>query len=216
MGGRVHARPPLNPGEIRQGQAPQGNPGRRLPPRHERDGHPDADPQGGRGRGTADGLESAQHPGQRRGGAGQELRNSRLRHQGRGQSDLLPAHQSSPRRPSPDHHGRRGRPRLDHPLQAPGPPQGRHRGDRRDDDGGHPPQEHGPPQGPRVPDHRRQRRRHQAPLRQPLRDGPEHDRRNPAGDQRPAGRTLLRRRRLRLVRPRARPAGPGPGAPRSS
>ena len=39
-----------------------------------------------------------------------------------------------------------------------------------------------------VPGHRRQRRRHQAPLRQPLRHRPEHDRRHHPRDQRPARR----------------------------
>ena len=39
-----------------------------------------------------------------------------------------------------------------------------------------------------VPDHRRQRRRHQALLRQPLRHRPEHDRRHPPRHQHPARR----------------------------
>ena len=52
----------------------------------------------------------------------------------------------------------------------------------------------------RLPDHRRQRREDQAPLRQPLRHGPVDDRRHRPRDERPARRAALRRRRLRLGR----------------
>ncbi len=64
-----------------------------------------------------------------------------------------------------------------------------------------------------VPDDRRQRQRHQAPLRQPLRHRPEHHRRHHPRDEHPAGRQDLRRRRLRLVRARHRRCAPGAWAP---
>ena len=60
----------------------------------------------------------------------------------------------------------------------------------------------------KYPDHRRQRRRHQAPVRQPLRHRPVHHRRHHPRHQLPAGRIEVRGRRLRLVRTR-------PGQPRA-
>ena len=60
----------------------------------------------------------------------------------------------------------------------------------------------------RYPHHRGQRRRHQAPLRQPLRHRPVHDRRHHSRHQLPAGRIEVRGRRLRLVR--TRPGQPCP------
>ena len=65
-----------------------------------------------------------------------------------------------------------------------------------------------------LSDHRRQRRRHQAPVRQPLRHRPIHHRRHHPRHQLPAGRIEVRGRRLRLVRtragqPRARPGRRG-------
>ena len=70
--------------------------------------------------------------------------------------------------------------------------------------------------GPQVPDRRRQRRRHQAHVRQPLRHRPVHPRRHHPGHQRAAGRQDHRRRRLRLLRQGRVRAGPGAWAPTSS
>ena len=67
-----------------------------------------------------------------------------------------------------------------------------------------------------VPGHRRQRRRDQALLRQPLRHRPEHDRRHHPRDQHAAGRPQDRRLRLRLVRQGRGAAGPRPGRATSS
>ena len=64
----------------------------------------------------------------------------------------------------------------------------------------------------RVPGHRGQRRADEAPLRQPLQDGPVHDRRHRARDERPARRKAFRRGRLRLGRSRGRHARRGLGA----
>jgi S-adenosylhomocysteine hydrolase len=54
----------------------------------------------------------------------------------------------------------------------------------------------------------RQRRRHRAPVRQPLRHRPVHHRRHPPGHQRAPGRQGPGGRRRRLVRPRGWPRGP--------
>ena len=72
----------------------------------------------------------------------------------------------------------------------------------------------------KYPVDRGQRRPDQAPVRQPLRHGPEHHGRHPAGDQRPAGGNAACGGRLRLVRARrgharARPGGQRDRAARS-
>ena len=91
---------------------------------------------------------------------------------------------------------------------------GRHDGRLRGDhDGRHPPARARGPGAARVPRDRRQRRADQAPLRQPLRHRPVDARRHHPRDQRAARRPRLRRRRLRLVRPRARRAAPAAWAP---
>ena len=51
-----------------------------------------------------------EHPGRRGGRPGQGLRHPHLRHQGRGQRDLLPAHPHRPRPQAAHHDGRRRRP----------------------------------------------------------------------------------------------------------
>ena len=66
----------------------------------------------------------------------------------------------------------------------------------------------------RVPDHRGQRGEHEAPVRQPLRHRPVDDRRDHPRHERPARRQALRRRRLRLGRPRRRVARAGHGRAR--
>ena len=63
-----------------------------------------------------------------------------------------------------------------------------------------------------VPGHRRQRREDQAPVRQPLRHRPVDDRRDHPRDERPARGQAVRRRRLRLGRPRRGAAGARMGA----
>ena len=65
-----------------------------------------------------------------------------------------------------------------------------------------------------LPGDRRQRGQDEAPVRQPLRDGAVDDRRDHPGHERPARRSLVRRGRLRLVRPRRRDAGEGARRPR--
>ena len=57
-------------------------------------------------------------------------------------------------------------------------------------------------------------RRHEAPVRQPLRHRAVDDRRHPARHEQAARRVEVRRRRLRLVRPRARDAREGDGRAR--
>ena len=64
----------------------------------------------------------------------------------------------------------------------------RHRRDRGDDDRRHPPARAGARRRARLPGHRRQRRRHEALLRQPLRHRPVDDRRHHPRHQRPARR----------------------------
>ena len=66
----------------------------------------------------------------------------------------------------------------------------------------------------RVPGDRRQRRAHEALLRQPLRHRPVDDRRDHPRDERPARRQALRGRGLRLGRARRRDAGARDGLAR--
>ena len=75
--------------------------------------------------------------------------------------------------------------------------QGRLRGDH---DRRHPAARDGGRQGAAVPDGRRQRHRHQAHVRQPLRHRPVDARRDLPRDQHAARRQDVRRRRLRLLR----------------
>ena len=65
-----------------------------------------------------------------------------------------------------------------------------------------------------VPDRERERRRHQAPVRQPVRHGAVDDRCDHAGDEPPARRSDDRRLRLRHVRPRGGLARPRHGRAR--
>ena len=89
----------------------------------------------------------------------------------------------------------------------------RHRGD---DHRRHPPARHGQGRRAALPHHRGQRRRHQAPVRQPLRHRPVHHRRHHPRHQRAAGRLEVRGRRLRLVRPRPGHRARAAWAPTSS
>ena len=90
----------------------------------------------------------------------------------------------------------------------------RDRGYRGDDDGRHSPEGARARRQARLPRHRGQRGAHEAPLRQPLRHRPVDDRRDHPRDERPPRRQALRRRRLRLDRPRRRHAGPRHGRAR--
>ncbi len=71
-----------------------------------------------------------------------------------------------------------------------------------------PPARHGRGRRARVPDRERERRRHEAPVRQPVRDRTVHDRRDHAGDEPAARGADHRGLRVRHVRPRRRVAGP--------
>ena len=133
---------------------------------------------------------------------GARLRHSGLRHQGREQRRLLFAH-LSPRSIT----SRRSRwttaPTWSPAAhQAQGSARRRDRRHRRNHHRRHPPARHGQGRRAALPDHRGQRRGHQAPVRQPLRHRPEHARRHHPRHQHPAGRHERRRRRLRLVRTR--------------
>ena len=91
------------------------------------------------------------------------------------------------------------------------PPRAARRHHRRhggDDDRRDPAEGDGGRRRARLPRDRRQRRPHQALLRQPLRHRPVDDRRDHPRHERPARRQAVRRRRLRLGRPRRRDAGP--------
>ena len=83
--------------------------------------------------------------------------------------------------------------------------------DRGDHHRRHPAQGHGQRRRAEVPGDRRQRQRHQAPVRQPLRHRPEHARRHHSRHQCAAGRQDLRGRRLRLLLARHRRARARPG-----
>ena len=81
------------------------------------------------------------------------------------------------------------------------------RRDRGDDHRRHPAARDGEGRQARLPGGGRERGAHEASLRQPLRHGPERDRRHPARHQRPVRRQARRGRRLRLGGPRDRVAG---------
>ena len=100
-------------------------------------------------------------------------------------------------------HGKRPRAHLEH-----------RRRDRGDDDRRHPAPGDGEGGRALLPDHRGQRRRHEAPVRQPLRDRSVHARRDPAGHQHPLRRPHGRRGGLRDVRPRPRRPRPRHGRAR--
>ena len=185
MGRHAHARPQGHPRALRQGEAARGHPHRRLPARHHRDGQPHAHPGGGRRGRRPLRQQPAEHPGRRRRRPRQRLRRARLRDQGRGRRDLLPAHQRLRRPPSQHHHGRRRRRHRRAPRRASRHGERHHRRHRRDDHGRDPSQ--GPREGgpPHVPGGGRQRGQHQAHVRQPLRHGAEHARRRHPRDQHP-------------------------------
>ena len=198
-----------DPRAVRGGAAARRLPRLGLPARDDGDGEPDAHAQGRRRRRRPVRLESALDPGRRRGGARRRVRRLGLRDQGRGQRHLLRAHRGG-RRPQAAHHdGRRRRRDRRAPQRPPRAARRRHRRHRGDDDRRDPAQGARARRQARLPGRRRQRGAHEAPLRQPLRHRPVDDRRDHPRDERPARRQALRRRRLRLGRPRRRHAREG-------
>ena len=132
------------------------------------------------------------------------VRHRHLRAPRRGQRHLLRPPADGRGHPPDDHDGRRLRPRLAAPQGAPRPAAGGPRGHRGDHHGRHPPPRDGRGRRARVPGRRRQRGPDQAPVRQPVRDRPVDDRRDPAGDEHPDRRPQRGHRRLRLGRARDR------------
>jgi hypothetical protein len=181
VGRRADARARHDRQALCQGAAAEGPPRFGVPPRDDRDGQPHAGPES-RGRGhRARGLESAVDAGRRRGLAREGLRHPHARGEGRGHQALLLAHLRRARPQASPDDGRRRRSRL-------GDPQGTReisrRGDRRyrgDHDGRHPAAEpRGVGEAP-FSDRRRERRRHEAFFRQPLRHRPVDARRDRPG-----------------------------------
>ncbi len=96
----------------------------------------------------------------------------RLRDQGRGQRHVLPAHRGRGRPQAADHDGRRRRRDRRAPRPSARAARRRDRRHRGDDDRRHPPEGSGAGRRARLPDRRRQRGEHEAPVRQPLRHRP--------------------------------------------
>ena len=210
VGRPPHAGRAPDPRAVRARAAARRDPDGVLPARHDRDREPRAGAARRRRRGDAVRLEPAVHPGRRRRalvdryGAqvyaiNGEDNDTYYRH-------INAAVDSHPQITMDDGadvvgvlHGERTGAALRGAR--------RHRGDddRRD-----------PPQGARgrgqarLPDRRRQRRGHQALLRQPLRDRAVDARRDHPGHQRPDCRPAPRRDRVRDVRQGRRDAGQGP------
>ena len=133
-------------------------------------------------------VEPAVDPGRRGRLAGDPLRDPDLRHQGRGPRLVLRAHRRGARPPPADHDGRRRRSRERAPHVAPRAARRGRRRHRGDDHRRHPPSRDGRRRQAGLPGRRGQRGAHQAPVRQPLRHRPEHDRRHPARDEHPLRR----------------------------
>ena len=179
----------------------------RLPARDDRDREPDADAEGGRRRRRALRVESALDPGRRAAALVAEFDISVFAIKGEDNdtyyqhieaavdhkpqltmddgADVIGVLHTRPPRAARRHHRRHGG--------------DDHRRDPAEGDGGR--------RRARVPGDRGQRRADEALLRQPLRHRPVDDRRDHPRDERPARRQALRRRRLRLGRPRRRDAG---------
>ena len=104
-----HARARRDPRALRERAAARRLPHLRLPARHDRDGQPGAHAEGGRRRRRALRVQPAVDPGRRRRRARRGVRRLGLRHQGRGQRHVLPAHRGRGRPQAADHDGRRRR-----------------------------------------------------------------------------------------------------------
>ena len=174
VGRAQHAGAARDPRAVREGAAAEGHAHRRLPARHHRDREPGAHAPGRRRRSVPVRLESAQHAGRRGRRAGRSLRHRDVRDQGRGSQDLLLAHRLVHRGAPAHHHGRRLRPRHRASHQEEELPARRVRGHRGDLDRRDATARHGGEPRAALPGDRDQRRRHQAPVRQPLRHRPEH------------------------------------------
>ncbi len=214
MGRPADAGARVDPAALRDRAAAERLPRLGLPARHDRDGEPDAHAEGGRCRRRALRVESALHAGRRRRGARRRVRRQRLRDQGRGQRHVLRAHRGGSRPQAAPDDGRRRRRDRRPPLAPARAARRHHRRHRGDDDRRHPAEGARGGRRARLPDHRRQRGEHEAPLRQPLRHRPVDDRRDHPRDERPARGEALRRRRLRLGRTRRRVARAGHGLAR--
>ena len=214
MGRAVDAGAAPGPRAVHAAAAAQGDPTRRVPARDHGDCGPDAHAQGRRRPARAVRVQSAVDAGRDRRRAGQRVRDPRLRPQRRRQRPLLPAHRGGARHAPAAHDGRRRRPHLPTPRRAQEPGRGRDRRHGGDDHGRHPAALDGAPGRAGVPGDRGERRGHQAPVRQPLRHRPVHDRRHPARDE-PAPRgTHSGGRGLRHVWPRRGGARQGDGGAR--
>ena len=203
-----------DPRAVREGPAAHRLPHLRVPPRHDRDGEPDADAEGGRRRRRAVRLEPAVDPGRRRVGARRGVRHLRLRDQGRGPRHLLLAHRGGRRPQAAPDDGRRRRRDRRPPLGAARAARRHHRRHRGDHDRRDPAEGARGGGQARLPDHRRQRGEDEAPVRQPLRHRPVDRRRDHPRDERPPRREEVRHRRLRLGRARRRLAGTRHGCAR--
>ena len=201
-----------DPRAVRARAAARRLPHRRVPARDHRDRQPDAHAQGGRRGRRALRVEPAVDAGRRRRGARRRVRHLRLRDQGRGQRHLLLAHRGGGRPQAAADDGRRRRRDRRPPQRPPRAARRHHRRHGGDDDRRHPPEGDGGRRRARLPGDRGQRRADQALLRQPLRHRPVDDRRDHPRDERAARRQALRRRRVRLGRPRRRDARQGASA----
>ena len=177
----------------------------RLPPRDDRDGQPHAHARGRRGRGRALRVEPALHQGRRRGGARGPLRHQHVRHARRGPRHVLRASQRRRRHASAHHDGRRLRPRVAAPPGASATSAARVLAGTEETTTGvirlRAMAADGALAFPVVAVNEA--------LTKHLFDnrygtGPVHGRRHPACDEHPARGSPLRRRRLRLGRPRHR------------
>ena len=170
-----------------------GHPHLRLPARHQRDREPDAHAEGRRRRRRAVRVQPAVDAGRRRRGPGGRVRHLRVRHQRRGQRHLLRAHRGGTRPPA-----RRSRWTTAPTSSASCTP--RRRDQLGEIIGGTEETTTGVirlkamerRRHARLPDRRRQRGRHQAPVRQPLRHRPvDHRRHLRATNVLLAGRTFV-------------------------
>ena len=161
-----------DPGTLRARTAAQRASHLRVPARDDGNGEPHAHAEGRRRRRRALRVQSALDAGRRRSGARRGVRHLGLRDQRRGPRHVLLAHRGCGRpQAAPDDGRRRRRDRR----PALGPPRAARRHHRRhggDDHRRHPAEGAGGRGQARIPDHRRERRRDEAPLRQPLRHRP--------------------------------------------
>ena len=109
LGGPADARAAGDPRPLRAGAAARRAARLGVPARDHGDGQPRPRAEGRRRRRRPLRVQSAVHPGRRRGGARRGVRHLCLCDQGRGQRLVLPAHRGRGRSPSPPDDGRRRR-----------------------------------------------------------------------------------------------------------